>query len=96
MTDIALPADLGIESAADLKQLLQPRLGDAGELQLDGSAVSRLHCASLQLLAAFVIARRQAGNATALDASPALAQAIGLLGLDQVIAAGTAPSPSLH
>jgi anti-anti-sigma regulatory factor len=96
MTLVELPADLGIESSTDLKQLLQPQLGQAGELKLDGSAVSRLHCASLQLLAAFVIARQQAGNPTRLDCSPALAQAIGLLGLDTLLDAGAAPSPSLH
>lgn len=95
MTIVELPADLGIESSTALKQLLQPQLAVAA-LQLDGSAVSRLHCASLQLLAAFVTARIQAGHVTTISSSPALAQAIALLGLDPLLAAGTAPSPSLH
>ena len=95
MTIVELPADLGIESSTALKQLLQPQLAEPA-LQLDGNAVSRLHGASLQLLAAFVTARNQAGHATTLTSSPAMAQAIALLGLDTLLAAGPAPSPSLH
>lgn len=86
MTTVQLPADLGIETATDLKDLLSPALDCASAVQLDGQAVSRLHCASLQLLAAFVLARRQAGHDTQLAASAPLSQAIELLGLQALLA----------
>ena len=89
MTTVQLPADLGIETATDLKALLAPAVDAAEAVQLDGQAVSRLHCASIQLLAAFVLARRQAGHATHLAASPALTQAVELLGLQALLAPAT-------
>jgi anti-anti-sigma regulatory factor len=85
MTIVELPADLGIESATDLKQLLLPAVDIDTEVQLDGQAVSRLHCASLQLLAAFVMARSQGKRPTRINASQALTQALGLLGLQALL-----------
>ena len=85
MTIVELPADLGIESATDLKQLLLPAVDVDAEVQLDGQAVSRLHCASLQLLAAFVMARSQGNRPTRITASQALTQAFGLLGLQALL-----------
>lgn len=85
MTIVALPADLGIESSAELQQLLLPHVATEGLVQLDGQAVSRLHCASLQLLAAFVMSRRQGNHPTRISASQALGQAFGLLGLQALL-----------
>ena len=98
MTTVTLPADLGIESAADLKTLLSPLLEHADTVVLDGAAVSRLHCASLQLITAFCKNRQPHGHATRLIASPALDQAVGLLGLDGLVDTGsTTPiSPDLN
>ena len=81
MTTLTLPADLGIESAASLKAMLTEHLAETGALDLDASQASRLHCASLQLLAAFVRSRQANDLPTGLQASPALAQGLGLLGL---------------
>lgn len=88
MTTVELPADLGIESSNDLKQLLQPAVAIDGLVQLDGQAVSRLHCASLQLLAAFLMHRDSHQLATRLEAGPPLAQAFGLGGLGHLLPSG--------
>lgn len=92
MTIVELPADLGIESATDLKQLLLPAVGQDALVQLDGQAVSRLHCASLQLLAAFVMARSQGNKPTKITASDTLTQALGLLGLGALLDDATTTS----
>lgn len=94
MTIVALPADLGIESSTDLKQLLLPHVATEGLVQLDGQAVSRLHCASLQLLAAFVMSRSQGNHPTQISASQALGQAFGLLGLQALL--DDASTASVH
>ena len=86
MTTVTLPADLGIESATDLKTLLTPLLDEVATVVLDGSAASRLHCASLQLVAAFLQHRLSHGLATRIDASEALDQAFGLIGLQPLVA----------
>lgn len=88
MTRLTLPADLGIESASDLKALLAPLLDDPAEVAIDGSAASRLHCASLQLLAAFLMHRDSHQLATRLEAGPPLAQAFGLGGLGHLLPSG--------
>ena len=85
MTTLTLPADLGIEFAATLKETLAPYLEQDGELVVDGSQASRLHCASLQLLAVFFLARNKNNLPTRLQASSALEQAAALLGLTQTL-----------
>ena len=76
-----LPADLGIEHVAALRQALDAHL-EAPQLLLDASAPSRLHAASLQLLAAFCRTRRAAGRGTRWqDASHPFADAVRALGL---------------
>lgn len=83
---VALPADLGIEHAATLKALLLPAVAHAAPVQLDGSAVGRLHAAALQLLAAFCRDRRDAGLATIWSqASPVLRDAAATLGLNDLM-----------
>ncbi len=61
---LVLPSDLGIEHAAGLKALLLPAATQAAPLEIDGAAVSRLHAAALQLLAALCRDRRDAGLVT--------------------------------
>ena len=85
MTTLTLPADLGIEFAATLKETLAPLLEQEGELVIDGSQASRLHCASLQLLATFFQSRHSQQLTTRLQASAALEQAVNLLGLKDTL-----------
>ncbi|WDK02240.1 STAS domain-containing protein [Xanthomonas campestris] len=61
MSTVILGEDLGIETSADLKQKLAAVLTQDGELVLDAGEVRRIHTASVQLLCAFVQARRSAG-----------------------------------
>ena len=77
-----LPADLGIEKAAELHALLAPYVDAPGPVALAASGVSRLHTAGLQVLAAFVRTRAAAGRATVLqDPSTELRGAAARLGL---------------
>jgi ABC-type transporter Mla MlaB component len=88
MSTVALGGDLGIETSTELKTRLAPLVDQAGELTLDASQVSRIHTAAMQVLCAFVDARRQAGHPTGFDGCtatfrdaarpPALTQALGL------------------
>lgn len=77
-----LPADLGIEHAETLKQMLTQCANETGTITLDGEQVHRLHGAAMQLLLAFVRARQTAGLSWGWQqASPALMQAAEHLGL---------------
>jgi ABC-type transporter Mla MlaB component len=67
MNTVLLGDDLGIESSADLKQKLAAYVSQQGLLTLDAGQVSRIHTASVQVLCAFVDARRQAGQDTEFD-----------------------------
>src|SRR3546814_16759902 len=58
---IGLPADLGIERLAELRAQLAPTF-EMTVLRIDGSAISRVHGATLQLLAAFCRDRNAAGD----------------------------------
>lgn len=88
MTELALPADLGIEHVAELHAALLEHLDD-DSLELAGDQVARVHTAGLQLLHAFVRERAQLGRSTRMtrpsavlsDAARQLALAISL-GLD--------------
>src|SRR3546814_17333306 len=60
---IGLPADLGIERLAELRAQLEPTF-EITVLRIDGSAISRVHGATLQLLAAFCRDRTAAGHVT--------------------------------
>lgn len=82
MSAIALEPDLGIEAAARLHAQLAPVLAQKKQVALDAAAVSRLHGASMQVLAAFVRARDAAGRKTRFqDPSPALRDAARAMGL---------------
>lgn len=82
MTAVPLGADLGIESAEELKARLADHLGDAEAVQLDAGEVARIHTASLQLLCAFVRDRRRSGQDTRIHpVAPELHAAAQTLGL---------------
>jgi len=95
MSLLSLDHDLGIESCADLKQRLADHLQHPGSLELDGSAIERVHAASLQLLCVLFRSREQAGFDTQwVGASPILCEAARLLGLSAVLGlASTSPHP---
>jgi hypothetical protein len=62
--EFTLPADLGIEHAGALHATLAPLLATFEPVALVAPGVSRLHTASLQVLAAFVRDRAAAGGLT--------------------------------
>lgn len=81
MNTVSLGEDLGIEASAELKERLSAHL-EASDLQLDGSAVRRVHTAAMQVLCAFFRSRRELGRRTELSGcSDALGDAARLLGL---------------
>ena len=61
---ITLPAELGIENAAQLHALLAPHLARREPVVLEVPDVARLHTAALQVLAAFARTRADAGCLT--------------------------------
>ncbi|SDD61450.1 STAS domain-containing protein [Aquimonas voraii] len=85
MSTIQIPEDLGIEAAEPLLEQLRGLAKGKKPLKLDGSKVSRLHAASLQVLAALVLQRRGAGLETQIenpsDEFKAAARISGLGGL---------------
>lgn len=86
MSTVALAQDLGIETSGDLKQQLAPYLSQGGMLQVDASQIGRVHTASIQVLCAFVEARRQAGHATTFhNSTDIFRDAVRLLGLLQAL-----------
>lgn len=83
---VALPSDLGIETIADLSELLAPRLRSDAPVVIDARAVSRVHTAALQLLCMFCVGRRKAGRDTQwLEPSESLRQAVALLSLNPML-----------
>jgi len=92
MSTVALSQDLGIESSSELKQQLATHLAQAGELRLDAGQVSRVHTAAMQVLCAFVLARRQAGHPTSFDnATDTFRDAARLLGVLQTLGLEATP-----
>ncbi len=92
MSTVALSQDLGIESTSDLKQQLAPHLAQAEELRLDAGQVSRVHTAAMQVLCAFVQARRQAGHSTVFDnVTDTFRDAARLLGVLQALGLEATP-----
>ncbi len=92
MSTVALLQDLGIETTSELKQQLAPHLGQSGELRVDASQVARVHTASIQVLCAFALARRQAGHATVFDnATGTFHDAARLLGVLQTLGLEATP-----
>ncbi len=86
MSTVALAQDLGIETTSDLKQQLAPLVAHSGEVRVDAGLVARVHTAAIQVLCAFVQARRQAGYSTAFDnSSDTFHDAARLLGVLQAL-----------
>jgi ABC-type transporter Mla MlaB component len=86
MSTVALGQDLGIETSTELKQQLAAHLEHEGLLRVDASQVGRIHTAAMQLLCAFVEARRKAGHATGFDGcTDTFRDAARLLGVTQAL-----------
>lgn len=95
MSTVALAHDLGIEAAGALKQHLALHLDQSGPLRVDASQVARVHTAAIQVLCAFVLARRQTGQDTIFDqATQTLRDAARLLGAAQVMGLETISNES--
>lgn len=95
MSTVALAQDLGIETSGDLKQQLTPYVSQGGPLRVDASQIGRVHTASIQLLCAFVKARRQAGHATTFhNSTDVFRDAVRLLGVLQELNLEAAPDKS--
>ena len=81
----ALAADCTIEHAPQLQKQLAKVLADRARVTLDFSAVKRCDTAGLQLLAAFIRERREAGGEIELASMPenflATARLLGLAAL---------------
>lgn len=83
---VELPADLGIENVAALREQLEAVLDDERPVELAGASVQRLHTAGLQLLALFCRERQEHGRAVVWhEPVPMLAGAARLLGLGPVL-----------
>jgi ABC-type transporter Mla MlaB component len=83
---VELPADLGIENVAVLREQLEAVLEDERPVELAGAGVQRLHTAGLQLLALFCRERQEHGRAVVWhEPVPMLAGAARLLGLGPVL-----------
>ncbi|MCW6026601.1 ABC-type transporter Mla MlaB component [Stenotrophomonas rhizophila] len=86
MSTVALGDDLGIETSTELKTRLAPLVDQEGDLTLDASQVGRIHTASVQVLCAFVEARRKAGHPTGFHGCTAtFRDAARLLGVTQAL-----------
>ena len=86
MSQLELPADLGIEGAEPLRDAVLKKVGNKQVLKLDGAQVGRLHAASLQVLAALFLQRRAAGLETRIEnASDELKDAARITGLAGVL-----------
>lgn len=83
---IHLPAELGIESAADLHRELVAHVDDVQPVVLEAAAVSRIHTAALQLFCLFCRDRRNSGHETRWqEPSSALRSAAALLGVTSLM-----------
>ena len=86
MSTVELGDDLGIENSTELKNRLSPLVAEADDLTLDASQVGRIHTASMQVLCAFVLARREAGLGTGFHGCTAtFRDAARLLGVTQAL-----------
>lgn len=86
MSTVELGEDLGIETSTELKNRLASLVAQVGELTLDASQVGRVHTAAVQVLCAFVQARREAGLDTGFHGCTAtFRDAARLLGVTQAL-----------
>ena len=83
---VTLAAECTVAEADALKSELAGRLDEPGPVTVDVSALQRIDTAGLQLLAAFVRDRREAGRAVEWHGqAPALQAAAGILGLNNML-----------
>lgn len=83
---VALEASLSIQDARVLHEKLGTVLGAAKTIVVDGSRVERLDTAVMQVLAGFVRSARERGLALSWRSpSPALQQAIHVLGFESIL-----------
>lgn len=95
MSSVQLGPDLGIESAAELKETLARHLPSPQPVVMEGPQVERVHSASLQLLGAFVRERSAAGLQTQFrDCAPPLHDAARILGLTHHLGLDGTSDPS--
>lgn len=86
---VKLPADLGIEQAAELHKTLLKRVGDSKRVTFDAADIQRIHTAALQLFCLFCRDRRSAGRETQWrKPSAALRSAAALLGATTLLSMG--------
>lgn len=91
-TVVKLPAELGIEQAASLRETLVKNLNDARNVALDASEIQRIHAAALQLFCMFCKDRRAAGRDFSWrEPSLALRGAATLLGATTLLSLGQEP-----
>ena len=86
MPPLELGSDLGIERAAELKEMLAAQVDSGRSVVLDLSKAERIHSASLQLITAFVRERQNAGRKTRIaDPSPAFEESARVLALNSAL-----------
>lgn len=89
---IKLPAELGIEEAGGLRQMLAKDVADQRVVTLDASDIQRIHAAALQLFCMFCKDRRKAGRDVSWrEPSAALRGAAALLGATTLLSLGMEP-----
>ncbi|WCE03708.1 STAS domain-containing protein [Pseudoxanthomonas sp. JBR18] len=92
MSTVQLGEDLGIETSADLKQMLAPLLSQDAAVNLGAGDVRRIHTASVQVLCAFFDARRKEGRPTAFETcNDTLRDAARLLGVSDTLGLPATP-----
>lgn len=93
MPTVALSPEWGIEASDALKAALAPHVAAADEVVVAAPEAGRVHSASVQVLAAFVLARRKAGRATRIaPCADALRDAATSLGLAAELGLPNPPS----
>lgn len=86
---LRLPAELGVDQADSLKQLLLKTVDHAQPVTLDASEVQRIHTAALQLFCMFCRDRRAVGREVRWhQPSAALRSAAALLGATTLLSFG--------
>lgn len=85
-TVIRLPADIGIEAAADLHRELVAHVEDPAPVVLEAAEVARIHTAALQLFCLFCRDRRAHDRRTDWrEPSQAMRAAAALLGVTTLL-----------
>lgn len=89
---VALPADLGIEQAGELRKTLMKHVGSAKLVTLDASDIRQIHTAALQVFCLFCHDRRASGHDTRFSQpSAVLRSAAALLGATTLLSLGQEP-----